>query len=329
MTRPQRIACIVASALAGIATGTMTASRPASPALMPSGGTITTKAVSPSEPAASSSKRSDTSSSPIPAMPDAGMPLARTYSALATRAEAGDREAAERLIKEIDACRDLPELTRYAIEDALRIRKDQRITEGPAAPEAAADLASFEARSGEVAATIDARTLLCAGIGDHRLGELGHWLYKAGELDDAKAAHRFGSGSWISVDPGDAIDDGAIEFWRAHALEMTEHALAGGELSASVELAVSFYDIPGLAYVSDDGGVSYLHAVLPRDPVRAAAYLRVADMTGVCQGCTTYAMQMEYAAGGTAAADARAEAERICTTDLAGRCEHMPELLAR
>lgn len=264
----------------------------------------------------------------MPAVPDAGAPLAQSYGALATRAESGDRDAAERLVTEFDACRHLPRLERDSIEIELRIRSDRRALDGPFAAAIAQSLAGFEARAVSLADEIETRRQLCAGIDEGRLSELGHWLYRAAELGDAKAALRYGDGSWISTGPGDAIDDMAIEFWRTHALEMMQRALTGGELSAATEMALSFWSVPGLTVIPAEGQI-LLYAALPQDPGRAITYLRIAAMTGACLNCDAYELGFESDMDPAAIADAHREADRICATDLAGRCTHASDLLTR
>jgi hypothetical protein len=262
-------------------------------------------------------------------MPEAELPLARAYNALATRAAAGDPEAAQRLVAEVDACRGLHTRERDAIETELRIRSDRRELDGPYAEGAAHSLASFEDFALRSADEIGSLKVRCAGIGDARLGELGHWIYRKAELGDMKAAQRFASGSWIDVGYDNTIDDVAIEFWRKHAFEMAKRAIAGGELSASVEIAQAYFDVAGLAYIPEGGGQDFLGETLVQDPMRSAAWLRVATMTGYCNDCYVYAMQLESDIGGNTGADARAESERICATEIPGRCTQTNEYLSR
>jgi hypothetical protein len=326
VTRARRVACIVASAFFGIAAGIATVPRAAPPS---AAADVSAASHTAAWPASWEPARAITPNAPLPAMPDGGVPLARAYSALATRAEAGDREAAARLVAEVDRCRGLPALVRGITERNLSKRRWRRELDGPYAAAASQQLAATETVAARDTAEVEARKALCAGVADSRLGELGHWIYRSAALGDAKAAQRFASGTWIAVNESSTLDDNAIAFWRAHALEMAKRALAGGELSASIEIAQAYYGAAGLAYVPEGGGTDYLGAALTRDPMRSAAYLRVATMTGFCDDCYFYAMQMERDFGGTVRDDARAEAEHICTTELAGRCTHTNEYLTR
>jgi len=327
MTRAQRVASfIAAAALVGVVTGIATAPR-ATPATAPP-----IADASQSRPHASTAGARGAhaaAASTLPEMPEAGASLASAYGVLATRAESGDTTAAKRLVAELDACRGLRALERSATETELRIRKDRRQHDAVYATSVARDLSAFEARAVEVRADIASRRRLCDRVDDDRLGELGHWIYRVAELGDAKAAQRFASGTWIEDDEVSLIDDGAIAFWRAHALDMAKRALANGELSASVEIAQAYQGVPGLAWIPPDGGIEHLGDAIERDPLRSAAYLRVATMIGYCEDCYVYAMQMESDFRADMRVAARAEAERICAIDLPSRCTHTNEYLAR
>jgi hypothetical protein len=214
----------------------------------------------------------------------------------------------------------LPQLETDARESELRLRAERRRDRSE--PGVSESVNGWEVFYNFLSdKTVSARRA-CEGIGTDRLGAYGHWLYRSAQLGDAKAALRFGEGGWLAPNDYTIIDDEAeVDFWRQHALEMMQRALAEGELRASLELAVSFGDIEGFLVFPSEGQSLNLYLALQPNGVESLAYLHVAMETGNCDTCEGYVVHLAYELGPEAAAAAKTEADRICATELAGRCK--------
>ncbi len=79
---------------------------------------------------------------------------------------------------------------------------------------------------------------LCAGVSREQVRSRSYWLYKAALAGDSQSALNFGTGAFIHDDMLGQLEQ--IPFWRDHAEDALERALAGGEKGALIALARAY-----------------------------------------------------------------------------------------
>jgi len=184
--------------------------------------------------------------------------IAARYADLARRADAGDGAAAIELAQALGRCLQVDPLQRSLFLSQLL------------SSDAARFAATYDERNRDAVRRFQQRLsdslrdtgAGCEGITRAQQKSYGHWLYKAGVAGDAASAFEFGSGRFIFDDTLGNLE--AVSFWREHAEDMLQRALAGGDGHALVTLADA-YD-PGSAPRWTEG------PIFDADPVKAYAY---------------------------------------------------------
>ncbi|MET0230257.1 MAG: hypothetical protein ABW186_04925 [Rhodanobacteraceae bacterium] len=157
--------------------------------------------------------------------------LAARYAALAQRAEDGDRESARTLAQDLARCMQQPELERRLAYQQNWV--DRHMTNLPAERQASA-----RRRLDKVREDLASARTLCAGVSREQVRSRSYWLYKAAIAGDSASALSFGTGAFIYDDMLGQLEQ--IPFWRDHARDALERALAGGEKGALIALARAY-----------------------------------------------------------------------------------------
>ncbi|HJT98751.1 MAG TPA: hypothetical protein VJ696_10595 [Rhodanobacteraceae bacterium] len=230
-------------------------------------------------------------------------PLSQRFADLAHRAEDGDGEAARTLAVDLGICMRLPQYEQSILfhEAWKRQHPNDASDEQQPVPKA---MTRFRDER-------DRARALCAGISREQVKGRAHWLYTAALAGDAKSAFDFGSGGFLHDDLLGQLEQ--IPFWREHAEDMLERALAGGESDALSALARG-HD-PARENDADE-------LELSNDPVAAYAYY--AALARSTAGSREMA-QTALARLGPELTDAErqralARADDICMNDLPAFC---------
>jgi hypothetical protein len=159
------------------------------------------------------------------------------YAELATRADAGDRDAAVALVDRLRPCARRVMLDNEAVHMEAMLDEDSPALRHFAQHPKALDALAKHAESARTASREADEA--CEGMTPEQVLARGHWLYRAAELGDAKSALEFGRGDFLRYEPLTHLDE--VAFWRDHAESMLRRALEGGERDALALLA-SGYD---------------------------------------------------------------------------------------
>jgi hypothetical protein len=229
---------------------------------------------------------------------------------LTQRADAGDRDAARALADGLARCQQLRAVEEAAISDErfLDEMRKRHAAHGTDTRSSQSDLLIAHrveaARAQFVSTQAD-----CAGVSRDQIRSLSHWLYEAARLGDTKSALEFGVGTFLETDMLGQLEQ--VPFWRDHAEEMLQRALAGGEVHALQALAnahdpMEQYAIPKLA----------------SDPVAAYTYYTVMSLLpGAQNDLADYGLErLDPQMTDTDRDEALARAADICLNDLPTIC---------
>jgi len=186
---------------------------------------------------------------------------AARYAELARRADAGDGAAAIELAQALGRCAQVDPLQRSLVQSQMMSRDATRFAQvyGGDSEENREAVRRFQQRLSD---RLHESGGACEGITRAQQKSYGHWLYTAGEAGDAASAFEFGSGNFIFDDTLGNLEE--VSFWRDHAEDMLQRALAGGDGHALLALAEA-YD-PASTPRWTEG------PIFDADPVKAYAY---------------------------------------------------------
>jgi hypothetical protein len=221
-----------------------------------SAGSTTTPAATAAPASASNAAQRMPAAAPLPPR-DA--PLASVMADLEQRARGGDARAACRLAADLSRCALLPRRRTFrAMVDPLR--------DGGGRRSGAVDWRIDAAARLDVTLEDDER--LCEGIGREQSRRSIDWLYRAAQAGHVPSMAAFGSGNWMSTEPGFIHQPELVAAFARDAGRMAVAALDAGDRSLLVPL--------GLAYAGRGSVVGPLGELVEPDPAKAHALLQLA-----------------------------------------------------
>ncbi|HEX5125021.1 MAG TPA: hypothetical protein VFV97_17385 [Rhodanobacteraceae bacterium] len=183
--------------------------------------------------------------------------IAARYADLARRADAGDGAAAIELARALGHCAEVDPLQRSLLMSQMQsndarfaVKYDDNNRDA---------VRRFQQRLSDSLRESGAG---CEGITRAQQKSYGRWLYKAAEAGDAASAFEFGSGRFLFDDTLGNLEE--VSFWRDHAEDMLQRALAGGDGHALFTLAEA-YDPASMPRWTEG-------PIFDADPVKAYAY---------------------------------------------------------
>jgi hypothetical protein len=195
-------------------------------------------------------------------LPPRDAPLAGVLADLEQRARGGDARAACRLAADLSRCALLPRRREFrAMVDPLRDNGER----GGRRADAVDWQIDATARL-DVALEGDER--LCEGITREQSRRSIEWLHRAAQAGHVPSMAAFGSGSWMSTEPGFIHQPELVAAFARDAGRMASAALDAGDRSLLLPL--------GLAYAGRGLLVGPLAEVVEPDPAKARALLVLA-----------------------------------------------------
>jgi hypothetical protein len=252
----------------------------------------------------------DAEKAPTPNAVTANVPatsIAARYADLARRAEEGDGAAARELAQALARCakvdwtqRSLFLTQMWSDSSHRQVYRDEP------------DQDAMRRLQQRLADTLRENSGACEGVTRAELKSYAHWLYKAGEAGDTASAFEFGSGGFILDDTLGQLE--AIPFWRDHAQDMLQRALAQGDARALLPLAEAYDPASSPRWTTGP--------IFDADPVQAYAYYLAASERNhsLTSGIALRLDRIEATLTDAERAEAQQRAAEICASGAGDIC---------